>query len=63
MLLIILALFWVAILAPVVVRRFRDSGTERSITSFHAEHEVPADHHLLDVDHAQLVRGEHGEQP
>ena len=28
MLLIILALFWVAILAPVVVRRFRDSGTE-----------------------------------
>jgi hypothetical protein len=40
MLLIILALFWVAILAPVVVRRFRDSGTERSITSFHAEHEV-----------------------
>jgi hypothetical protein len=40
MLLIILALFWVAILAPVVVRRFRDSGTERSIDSFHAEHEV-----------------------
>lgn len=40
MLLIILALFWVALLAPVVVRRLRDSGTERSIDSFHAEHEV-----------------------
>jgi hypothetical protein len=39
-LLIILGLFWVAILVPVVVRRFRDSGTERSIHSFHAEHEV-----------------------
>lgn len=40
MLLIILALFWVAVLAPTVVRRFRDNGTERSIDSFHAEHEV-----------------------
>jgi hypothetical protein len=40
MLLIILALFWVALLAPVVVRRFRDNGTERSIQHFHAEHEV-----------------------
>jgi hypothetical protein len=39
-LLIILGLFWVAILVPVVVRRFRDSGTEKSIHSFHAEHEV-----------------------
>jgi hypothetical protein len=39
-LLIILGLFWVAILVPVVVRRFRESGTERSIHSFHAEHEV-----------------------
>lgn len=40
MLYIILALFWLAILSPVVVRRFRDHGTERSIESFHAEHEV-----------------------
>jgi hypothetical protein len=40
MLLIILALFWVALLAPVVIRRLRDGGPERSIQSFHAEHEV-----------------------
>lgn len=40
MLLIVLALFWVAILVPIVVRHFRESGTERSIDSFHAEHEV-----------------------
>ena len=40
MLLIILALFWVALLAPTVVRRFRENGTERSIQSFHAEHQV-----------------------
>jgi hypothetical protein len=40
MLLIILALFWVALLAPVAIRRLRDGGAERSIQSFHAEHEV-----------------------
>jgi hypothetical protein len=40
MLLIVLGLFWVALLAPMAVRRFRDSGTEKSIQSFHAEHEV-----------------------
>ena len=40
MLLIVLALFWVAILVPIAVRHFRESGTERSIESFHAEHEV-----------------------
>jgi len=40
MLLIVLALFWVALLAPIVVRRLRDGGTEKSIQSFHAEHEV-----------------------
>lgn len=40
MLLIILGIFWVAILVPVAVRRFRDNGTEKSIHSFHAEHEV-----------------------
>jgi len=39
-LLIILALFWVALLAPVAIRRLRDGGPERSIESFHAEHEV-----------------------
>jgi hypothetical protein len=61
MLLIILALFWVALLTPVVVRRFREGGTEKSIDSFHAEHEVlsrqeyamtPA-HRLDDSDHHQ----------
>jgi hypothetical protein len=40
MLLLVLALFWVALLTPIVVRRFRDGGTEKSILSFHAEHEV-----------------------
>ena len=40
MLLIVLALFWVALLVPIVVRRLRDGGTEKSIQSFHAEHEV-----------------------
>jgi len=40
MLLIVLALFWVALLAPVAIRRLRDGGAERSILSFHAEHEV-----------------------
>jgi hypothetical protein len=40
MLLIVLALFWVALLAPIVIRRFREGGTEKSIVSFHAEHEV-----------------------
>jgi hypothetical protein len=40
MLLIVLALFWVALLAPVVIRRLRDGGSEKSIQSFHAEHEV-----------------------
>ena len=40
MLLIILALFWVALLTPVVVRRLREGGAERSIDSFHAEHDV-----------------------
>jgi hypothetical protein len=39
-LLIILALFWVALLAPVAIRRLRDGSPERSIESFHAEHEV-----------------------
>src|SRR5579863_7961343 len=40
MLLVILALFWVALLAPMAIRRLRDGGAERSIQSFHAEHEV-----------------------
>lgn len=40
MLLIILALFWVVLLAPIVIRRFREGGTEKSIVSFHAEHDV-----------------------
>ena len=40
MLLIILGIFWVAILVPVAVKRFRDNGTEKSIHSFHVEHEM-----------------------
>ncbi len=40
MLLIVIALLWVALLAPMAVRRLRDRGTERSIESFHTEHEV-----------------------
>ncbi len=40
MLLVVLALFWLALLAPVAIRRLRDGGAERSIQSFHAEHEV-----------------------
>lgn len=40
MLLVVLALFWVALLSPIVIRRLRDGGTEKSILSFHAEHEV-----------------------
>ena len=39
-LLIILALFWVALLAPMIIKRLRDGGVDRSIDSFHAEHEV-----------------------
>jgi hypothetical protein len=38
--LVIIGLLWVALLAPMAVRRFRDHGAERSIESFHAEHEV-----------------------
>lgn len=61
MLLVVLALFWVALLTPVVIRRLRDGGAERSIQSFHAEHEVlsrqeyvvnPA-HRLDQPDHAE----------
>jgi hypothetical protein len=40
MLLIVLAVIWVALLAPVAIRRLREGGTEKSIQSFHAEHEV-----------------------
>jgi hypothetical protein len=40
MVLIIIGLLWVALLAPVAIRRLRDRGGERSIESFHMEHEV-----------------------
>lgn len=40
MLLIVLALLWIALLTPVVLRRVRDARAERSIDSFHHEHEV-----------------------
>jgi hypothetical protein len=40
MILAILALAWVAFLAPVVVRKVREMGSDRSIDHFHAEHEV-----------------------
>jgi hypothetical protein len=65
-LLIILGIFWVAILVPVAVRRFRDSGTEKSIHSFHAEHEVlsrqeysvPPAHRLDPLDQQEYRREE-----
>src|SRR5664279_5639976 len=71
MLLVVLALFWVALLTPVVVRRFRDGGTEKSIDSFHAEHEVlsrqeyavaPA-HRLDDSDHYESHEPEPARRP
>jgi hypothetical protein len=40
MLPLIVALFWLAILVPWGVVKFRNSRAERSIDSFHAEHEV-----------------------
>ncbi len=40
MLLLVLALLWVAILIPIAVRYLRDGGTERSIESFYAEREM-----------------------
>ena len=54
-----------ALLAPTVVRRFRDNGTERSIESFHAEHEVlsrqgytvPPAHRLDEPDERESTLG------
>lgn len=40
MLALIVALFWLAILAPWAVVKFRNSRSEKSIDTFHAEHEV-----------------------
>ncbi len=40
MILVIIGLLWVILLAPMALRRLRDRGAERSIESFHAEHEV-----------------------
>ncbi|OYV61291.1 MAG: hypothetical protein B7Z69_01420 [Actinobacteria bacterium 21-73-9] len=40
MLLIFLALLWLALLTPIAVRKFREVRSERSIESFHAEHEI-----------------------
>jgi hypothetical protein len=70
-LLIILALFWVALLAPVAIRRLRDGSPERSIESFHAEHEVlsrqeysvsPA-HRLDRADEAETQMAEEARRP
>lgn len=44
MLLLILLVFWAAILSPLAVRRLRDRGNERSIALFHTEHERLARH-------------------
>jgi hypothetical protein len=71
MLLIILALFWVALLAPTVVRRFRDNGAERSIESFHAEHQVlsrqgytvPPAHRLDQPDERESTLGGPSHKP
>lgn len=69
MLLIVLALFWVALLVPIVVRRLRDGGTEKSIQSFHAEHEVlsrqdytVAPAHRLDQPDQPALSDEMGER-
>jgi hypothetical protein len=40
MLALIVALFWLAILAPWAVVKYRNSRSEKSIDHFHAEHEV-----------------------
>ncbi len=40
MLLIFLALLWLALLTPIVVRKVREVRSERSIESFHTEHEI-----------------------
>lgn len=40
MILVVLALAWIAFLTPVAVRKIRDMGSDRSIEHFHAEHEV-----------------------
>jgi len=71
MLLIVLALFWVALLAPIVVRRLRDNGTERSIQSFHTEHEVlsrqeytvPPAHRLDQVDMQEIHQRTESRRP
>jgi hypothetical protein len=58
----------VALLAPVAIRRLRDGGAERSIQSFHAEHEVlsrqeyavnPA-HRLDEPDDTESALQSHG---
>lgn len=59
MLLIVLALLWLALLAPMIIRRIRDLGADKSIENFHAEHEVlsrqgyavPAVHQLNQPEH------------
>jgi hypothetical protein len=60
MLLVVLALVWIAILVPIVVRHFREHGNERSIEHFHAEHDVLSRHeysvapaHRLDIAQRQ----------
>lgn len=71
MLLVVLALFWLALLSPVAFRWLRDGRAERSIQSFHTEHEVlsrqeytvnPA-HRLDQPDVAQSVLSESGRRP
>jgi hypothetical protein len=61
----------VALLAPVAIRRLRDGGPERSIESFHAEHEVlsrqeytvsPA-HRLDQPDEAESQMAEEARRP
>jgi len=64
MLLVVLALVWIAILVPIVVRHFREHGNERSIEHFHAEHDVLSRHeysvapaHRLDLAQRQHDEG------
>jgi len=54
MLLIIVALVWAAFMSPVLVRYLRDHTAEKSINSFHHEHEVLS-HQELSVSPAHRL--------
>ena len=71
MLLIILALVWIALLAPMVVKRIRENSSDRSIQSFHTEHQVlsrqeytvPPAHRLDQTDQFESRSSGSGHRP